>query len=68
MRLIENTGKMEVLMVISTKKGSNFHSFSQRSYTRRYFISSRDNHLTKENRGFAAYGFTLSFHVWDSQG
>lgn len=66
MRLIEITGKTEPLMVISTKKGSNFHSFLQHSYTRRYLISSGDNNLTEENRGLCM--FTLSFQVWDSQG
>lgn len=67
MRLIEITGKMESLMVISTKKGSNFHSFLQHSYTRRHFISSRDNNLTKENRGLGVGSLCL-FHQWDSQG
>lgn len=62
MRLMEITGKMESLMVISTKKGSNFHSFSQHSYTRRYFISSRENNLTKENRGLHVGLPCLSMH------
>lgn len=60
MRLIEITGKMESLMVISTKEASNFHSFSQHSYARRYLISFRDNNLIKENRGLCTGILCLS--------
>lgn len=56
-RLLGITGKMEPFMVISAKKSSNFHSFSQLSYKRGYFISSSDSYLAKRQR--SAYGFIL---------
>lgn len=66
MRLIEISGKIELLMAISTKQESNFHPFSQHSYARSHFISAGDKNLTKENSGLHMSLF--SFHVWDCQG
>lgn len=48
------------LMVISAKKGSNFHSSA-----RRYFLQGQPPNSRKRR---PAYGFPLSFHVWNSQG
>lgn len=48
------------LMVNSTKKESNFHSS-----TRKYFLQGQPPNSRKQRH---AYGFTLFFHVWNSQG